>query len=110
MQQNAINAKGACKSYADKDAFDQKSQAQKDADRASASRIQKSYTASYQLANPGVDTSSMAALHRLDMVAGGSYNDIGGMGDRAINSSIGPEWTAESRGGKPRKCVKTNAR
>nr|WP_280946642.1 PAAR-like domain-containing protein [Methylobacterium platani] len=44
--------------------------------------------------------SSLAALHRLDMVAGGSPTDIAGMGNTNINSAIGAVWNkpqADSR-------------
>lgn len=35
---------------------------------------------------------SQAALHNPDQIAGGNPLDIGGMGDKAINSSIGSQW------------------
>ncbi|MGV1755258.1 polymorphic toxin type 15 domain-containing protein [Agrobacterium sp. CG674] len=40
---------------------------------------------------PG-SSSGLAALHRVDMVAGGDYFDIAGMGDTNINSSMGASW------------------
>jgi hypothetical protein len=33
------------------------------------------------------------------MYAGGHYSDIAGMGNTNINSSIGKQWTAQSRRG-----------
>jgi hypothetical protein len=38
------------------------------------------------------DYVGQAALHRLDTVAGGSPNDIAGMGGGAENSTIGSQW------------------
>ncbi|KHD37937.1 hypothetical protein NL50_00005, partial [Clostridium acetobutylicum] len=35
---------------------------------------------------------SQAALHNPDQIAGGNPLNIGGMGDKAINSSIGSQW------------------
>ncbi|MBB6716821.1 polymorphic toxin type 15 domain-containing protein [Clostridium gasigenes] len=35
---------------------------------------------------------TQAALHNPDQIAGGNPLNIGGMGDRAINSSIGSQW------------------
>ena len=49
---------------------------------------------------------SLAALHRLDMVASGSPSDIARMGDKNINSSIGPQWTARKRIGALKKYAK----
>ncbi|HET7795476.1 MAG TPA: polymorphic toxin type 15 domain-containing protein, partial [Rhizobacter sp.] len=40
--------------------------------------------------------SSLAALHDPDMIAGGR-NEIGGFGDRKVNSSIGSQWSKEGR-------------
>jgi hypothetical protein len=40
--------------------------------------------------------SSLAALHDPDMIAGGS-DTIGKLGDRKVNSSIGSQWSKESR-------------
>ena len=34
----------------------------------------------------------LAAIHRVDTVAGGDYWDIAGMGDAGVNSSIGGSW------------------
>jgi hypothetical protein len=36
--------------------------------------------------------SKLAATHRLDIIAGGDPSDISGMGDRRVNSSLGPQW------------------
>lgn len=33
-----------------------------------------------------------AALHNLDMIAGGYAHNIGGLGDTKINSSLGSQW------------------
>ncbi len=35
---------------------------------------------------------SQAALHNPDQIAGGNPLNIGGMGDKGINSSIGSQW------------------
>ncbi|CAI8844983.1 Novel toxin 15 [Pseudomonas sp. IT-P2] len=35
----------------------------------------------------------LVATHRLDMIAGGNPRDISGMGDKRINSSLGPQWS-----------------
>ena len=35
---------------------------------------------------------SQAALHNPDQIAGGNPSNIGGMGDKKINSSIGSQW------------------
>lgn len=35
---------------------------------------------------------SQAALHNPDQVAGGNASNIGGVGDRGVNSSIGAQW------------------
>lgn len=35
---------------------------------------------------------SQAALHNPDQIAGGKPLNIGGMGDKRINSSIGSQW------------------
>jgi hypothetical protein len=35
----------------------------------------------------------LAATHRLDIIAGGNPLDISGMGDKSINSSLGPQWS-----------------
>ena len=35
---------------------------------------------------------TQAALHNPDQIAGGDLLNVGGMGDRAINSSIGSQW------------------
>jgi len=43
--------------------------------------------------------SSLAATHELDLIAGGYEHEISGMGGAAENSSIGPQWTADRRGG-----------
>ncbi|MBY5312701.1 DUF4150 domain-containing protein [Rhizobium leguminosarum] len=43
--------------------------------------------------------SSLAATHELDLIAGGYENEISGMGGAAENSSIGPQWRADSRSG-----------
>ncbi len=50
-----------------------------------------------------------AALHRIDQVAGGDYSDIAGFGDSAINSSIGSQWSKNSRIGKLDAAVKAVA-
>lgn len=34
----------------------------------------------------------LAATHALDMIAGGDPSNISGMGDKATNSSLGPQW------------------
>ncbi|MGO7373143.1 PAAR-like domain-containing protein [Rhizobium ruizarguesonis] len=43
--------------------------------------------------------SSLAATHELDLIAGGYENEISGMGGAVENSSIGPQWRADSRSG-----------
>ena len=43
--------------------------------------------------------SSLAATHELDLIAGGYENEISGMGGTVENSSIGPQWRADSRSG-----------
>lgn len=35
---------------------------------------------------------TQAALHNPDQVAGGNASNIGGVGDKVINSSIGSQW------------------
>ncbi|PAD34258.1 polymorphic toxin type 15 domain-containing protein [Terribacillus saccharophilus] len=35
---------------------------------------------------------SQAALHNPDQIAGGNPSDIGGLGDKRINSSLGSQW------------------
>lgn len=35
---------------------------------------------------------TQAALHNPDQIAGGYADQIGGMGDKRINSSIGSQW------------------
>lgn len=35
---------------------------------------------------------SQAALHNPDQVAGGNASNVGGVGDRGVNSSIGAQW------------------
>ena len=45
-----------------------------------------------------------AATHSLDMVAGGNPTDLS-MGQSDVNSSIGPQWTADSRIGKLERTV-----
>ncbi|MFD1743838.1 polymorphic toxin type 15 domain-containing protein [Rhizobium helianthi] len=35
---------------------------------------------------------TLAATHRLDIIAGGDPSDISGMGDRSVNSSMGSQW------------------
>ena len=44
--------------------------------------------------------SGKSALHAPDQIAGGYADRFSGLGDFNINSSIGPQWTAESRIGK----------
>jgi type VI secretion system secreted protein VgrG len=39
---------------------------------------------------------SLAALHEPDMVAGGSKS-VSGIGNKAVNSSIGSQWAKEGR-------------
>jgi hypothetical protein len=34
----------------------------------------------------------LAAIHRLDIIAGGNPSDISGLGDKRINSSLGSQW------------------
>jgi Novel toxin 15 len=38
------------------------------------------------------ELASLAATHRLDIIAGGNPSDISGMGDSKVNSSLGPQW------------------
>ena len=35
---------------------------------------------------------SQAALHNPDQVAGGYANNVGGVGDKGVNSSLGAQW------------------
>lgn len=41
--------------------------------------------------------SGKVALHGPDQIAGGYANNISGLGDSGINSSIGSQWKADSR-------------
>lgn len=38
------------------------------------------------------ELATLAATHRLDIIAGGDPSDISGMGDRSVNSSMGSQW------------------
>jgi Novel toxin 15 len=38
------------------------------------------------------ELASLAATHRLDIIAGGNPSDISGMGDTRVNSSLGSQW------------------
>jgi hypothetical protein len=38
------------------------------------------------------DMGSLAATHRLDIIAGGDPSDISGLGDKRVNSSLGSQW------------------
>lgn len=38
------------------------------------------------------EMSSLAATHRLDIIAGGDPSDISGLGNRNVNSSLGAQW------------------
>ncbi|PRH88012.1 hypothetical protein C5L14_08925 [Labrys okinawensis] len=104
LQQDALNGKTAADAYNDIDRFDQLSAADKKALRASAKSYQAAAKLAYIRANQARYTqqygatkwiehiNSLAALHRLDMVAGGDPTDIADMGNTNINSSIGSAW------------------
>ena len=57
------------------------------------------YIAEYGRAAWNRHLSSLAATHELDLIAGGYHNEISGMGGASENSSIGPQWRADSRSG-----------
>lgn len=40
----------------------------------------------------GLNPERLAATHRLDGTVGGDWNDISGLGDSSINSSLGKQW------------------
>jgi hypothetical protein len=50
----------------------------------------KSFDEAENEAEKWLDT--QAALHNPDQIAGGKPGNIGGMGDKNINSSIGVQW------------------
>lgn len=45
----------------------------------------------------GLNPEMLAATHRLDGTAGGDWNDISGLGDSSINSSLGSQWGSRKR-------------
>jgi hypothetical protein len=102
MQQDKLNDKTAQNCYADKDRYDRQTGQQKDAQRRRARTFQDQHRTRY-IQTYGANSlsgygSGAAALHRLDMVAGGNEADIADMGNAPINSSIGPLWNLDGRG------------
>nr|WP_236012836.1 PAAR-like domain-containing protein [Methylobacterium ajmalii] len=98
LQQDKLNAKGPCKSRDDIDSFTKKTPFQKELDRKDAENAQRRFRRQWKRQNPLANTSDLAALHRLDMVAGGYKLDIADMGDSNINSSIGSQWNVHETG------------
>lgn len=46
------------------------------------------------LIEAGLNPDNLAALHRLDIIAGGNPTRISGLGDSGVNSSLGSQWKA----------------
>ncbi|WP_083467669.1 PAAR-like domain-containing protein [Methylobacterium tarhaniae] len=105
MQQDKLNAKSPQQNVTDIDNYNPAmrkiSEPYQEAERLRyIARNQKSFTDKYGSDAWEEHLNSLAALHRLDMVAGGSATDIAGMGNTNINSAIGAAWNkpkAESR-------------
>lgn len=97
LQENAINAKSPAQNVTDIDKY---SPSMRQEARSAQERTKLNYMDQNRgnfIRKYGVDAwqehiDSLAAIHRLDMVAGGNPTDIAGMGNKAINSSIGPSW------------------
>lgn len=59
--------------------------------------IDEGYTSKGAKSLSSKNFKKQAALHRIDQVAGGHHEKFGGLGDSAINSSIGPQWNSKDR-------------
>lgn len=97
LQQDAINAKSPAQNITDIDNYSPSMRqiarpAQERAKQSYVSKYERSFTQKYGSDAWDEHINSLAAIHRLDMVAGGNPTDIAGMGNRDINSSIGPAW------------------
>ncbi|OLP52411.1 hypothetical protein BJF91_15255 [Allorhizobium taibaishanense] len=97
LQQDAINAKSPAQNVTDIDNYSPSLRqiARPAQERAKSKYIQDyrdSFTQQYGPEAWDDHINSLAAIHRLDMVAGGNPTDIAGMGNKEINSSIGPSW------------------
>ena len=55
-------------------------------------------TDSVATAQAATEAKSLAALHELDMIAGGKAKNVAGMGDARVNSSIGASWRSRVDG------------
>jgi hypothetical protein len=93
MQQSGINAMTPSKWLANRTTFEIPGMPQM------LRKMSKPYQDVARLAyedEHGVGSAAgLAALHRVDMVAGGDYFDIAGMGDANVNSSMGPSWNGQ---------------
>lgn len=97
LQQDAINAKSPAQNVIDIDDYSPslRQEARSAQQRATQNYIRQNqfaFTQQYGVEAWDEHMDSLAAIHRLDMVAGGNPTDIAGMGNKAINSSIGPSW------------------
>lgn len=90
LQQNGINAMKPSKWLANRTKFEIPGQPQ--AQRRASLPYQNRARQAYEMKHGPGSADGLAALHRVDMVAGGDYFDIAGMGDTSINSSMGPSW------------------
>jgi len=104
LQQGKLNSKTARKCYDDKEAYDRKSPQEKADMRKQAENEQAKERRNFEkkfgedaLNDRELFGDGAAALHVLDMVAGGTFNELAGMGNSKINSSIGSSWTKWGR-------------
>jgi hypothetical protein len=104
-QQDAINNTTADKLLQRRDAIRSAGGTSPLRDKAAQQAARDTYARNRrtQLANQGIrgkkaddaiaqELASLAATHRLDIIAGGNPSDISGMGDRRVNSSLGSQW------------------
>jgi hypothetical protein len=97
LQQDAINAKSPDQNVTDIDNYNpsmrsQALNAQAQAKQQYIDQNMQGFVQQYGQAQWDQHIASLNAIHRLDMVAGGSPTDIAGMGSANVNQSIGPSW------------------
>ncbi|WP_162561389.1 PAAR-like domain-containing protein [Methylobacterium terrae] len=117
MQQDKINAKSPQQNVTDIDNYSPAMRKisepyQNAAKQAYISANRDGFTQKFGSSAWREHISSLAALHRLDMVAGGDPTDIAGMGNTNINSAIGAAWNkpdSDSRKNQVRNYAKDMA-
>lgn len=104
-QQDAINRISANKLLERRNAIQKAGGTGPLRDRSAQKQIRDNYEAKrrVELSKSGIrgkkqddaisnELASLAATHRVDIIAGGDPSDVSGMGDRRVNSSIGSQW------------------